>query len=96
MTGLLIRTGLLASGAILAIAAAAPQSAEAKDICSVPKGEWRPQGALTQKLEAAGWKIRNIKVEGGCYEVYGTDGSGKSRETHFDPRTLEPAAENHR
>ena len=80
----------------IALGGIAVPSASAKEICSVPKSEWRPQGALTQKLESAGWKIRNLKIDSGCYEVYGTDGNGKSRESHFNPRTLEPAAEFHK
>lgn len=78
----------------LAVPLAAPASS--KDICSVPPANWQAQGALTQKLEAQGWKIRNLKVDSGCFEVYGTDGSGKSRETHFNPQTLQPVAENHK
>ncbi|MBX9682239.1 MAG: PepSY domain-containing protein [Hyphomicrobium sp.] len=71
-------------------------SAWSKEICSVPKAQWKPQGALTQKLESQGWKIRNLKIDSGCYEVYGTDSSGKARETHFNPQTLQPAAEEHK
>ncbi|MGE0053559.1 MAG: PepSY domain-containing protein [Hyphomicrobium sp.] len=67
-----------------------------KDFCSVPKSQWRPQSALVQKLESQGWKIRNMKIDGGCYEVYGTDGQGKARETHFDPATFKAVAEKHR
>lgn len=66
------------------------------DFCSVPKSKWRPQSALVQQLESQGWKIRNMKVDGGCYEVYGTDGNGKARETHFDPATFKAVAEKHR
>lgn len=86
------------AGALLALAltATATPRAWSKEICSVAKGQWQPQGALTRKLESEGWKIRNLKIDGGCYEVYGTDGSGKARETHFSPQTLEPVAEKHR
>lgn len=69
--------------------------ASAKELCSVPKAQWQAQGLLTRKLEGEGWKIRNLKIDSGCYEVYGTDGSGKARETHFNPQTLQPIAEQH-
>lgn len=82
------------AGTILASAIAAP--AWAKDICSVPKSQWQPQSTLVRKLEGQGWKIRNMKVDSGCYEVYGTDGNGKSRETHFNPATLQAVAEEHK
>lgn len=44
--------------ALIAISIAAP--ALAKDICSVPKAQWQLQSTLVKKLEAPGWKIRNI------------------------------------
>jgi hypothetical protein len=77
----------------LALAAAltlplAAGSAQASDKCSVPKAEWQPQEALQQKLEVDGWKIHKIKVDDGCYEVYGTDAAGKRMEAYFDPKTF--------
>ena len=58
------------------------------DTCNVPQAEWQPQQALQQKLEAEGWTIKNIKIDEGCYEVYGTDAAGKRMETYFDPKTF--------
>jgi hypothetical protein len=81
---------------VVVVTAVAAPSAWGKDFCSVPKSDWQPQAALTRKLEGEGWKIRNLKIDSGCYEVYGTDGSGKARETHFNPHTFQPVAENHR
>lgn len=91
-----LRTRYAFPSFIVALAFAGASNAWSKEICSVPKAQWQPQGALTRKLESQGWKIRNLKVDSGCYEVYGTDGSGKSRETHFNPGTLQPAAEFHK
>lgn len=67
--------------------------AEAKDLCSAAKSEWQPKAALARKLESEGWKIRVLKADMGCYEVYGTDGQGKARETHFDPKTFRSVLE---
>jgi len=64
-------------------------AALASDLCSVPKNEWQPQEALQQKLEGEGWKIRKIKVDDGCYEVYATDANGKRMESYFDPKSFE-------
>jgi len=58
------------------------------DTCNVPQAEWQPQEALQKKLETDGWKIKTIKIDEGCYEVYGTDSSGKRMETYFDPKTF--------
>ena len=40
-------------------------------------------------LLAEGWQIRKIKVDGGCYEVYGTTPEDQRVEAYFDPVTLE-------
>jgi hypothetical protein len=63
-------------------------SAQASDKCAVPQAEWQPREALQQKLEGEGWKVKKIKVDDGCYEVYGTDGAGKRMEAYFDPKTF--------
>ena len=36
-----------------------------------------------------GWKVSKSKVDGGCYEVYGTDPKGNKVEAYFHPVTLE-------
>lgn len=64
-------------------------AAFASDICSVPQAEWQPKEALQQKLEGDGWKIKKIKVDDGCYEVYGTDAAGKRMEAYYDPKSFE-------
>lgn len=84
----------LIAAAMLTTTFAIPASS--KDICSVPKAQWQPQSALVKKLEGEGWKIRNMKIDSGCYEVYGTDGNGKVRETHFNPASLQAVAEEHK
>ena len=85
-------------GAFVAAAVAVTLSAPAwsKDFCAVHKSQWQPTSSLVKKLEVQGWKIRNMKVDSGCYEVYGTDGNGKLRETHFNPATLQEVAEGHK
>ena len=49
---------------------------------------WQPKETLEQRLTEQGWKIRQIKVDGGCYEVYALDESGKRVEAYFHPQTL--------
>ena len=72
----------------------ASSAAFAGDTCSVPQDEWQPEQALRQRLETAGWKISRIKIDKGCYEVYGTDGNGNRAETYFDPKSLAPVDNN--
>jgi len=68
-------------------------AAFASEGCTVPKSEWQPEQALRQKLEAEGWKINRIKIDAGCYEVYGFDGEGQRAETYFDPKSFEVVKE---
>ena len=55
----------------------------------IPKEEWKPQAELERKLTDEGWKISRVKIENGCYEVYGRDAKGNRRETFFHPKTFE-------
>ncbi len=57
--------------------------------CTEPSKEWQPKEELADKLKADGWDVRKVKIDNGCYEVYGFDGKGKRREAYFNPKTLE-------
>ena len=56
---------------------------------AMPKEEKKPQMELQKKLEAEGWKVRQVKNYNGCYEVYGFDAQGKKAEAFFNPKTFE-------
>lgn len=49
------------------------------------KSAWQAQSALQEKLESEGWEVRRMKVDGGCYEVYGTTPEGDRVEAYFHP-----------
>lgn len=51
--------------------------------------KWQPQEKLTAMLKEKGWDVRNVKVDGGCYEVYALDDKGERVEAYFHPVTLE-------
>lgn len=53
------------------------------------RAEWQTKEALQKQLEEQGWKIRKIKEDGGCYEVYATTPEGERGEAYFHPETLE-------
>jgi hypothetical protein len=68
--------------------AAGPAFAEGK--CATgPKSKWQPKSALETQLQSDGYKVRQIKVEGGCYEVYATDKDGKRANMAYNAETLE-------
>jgi len=79
---------LLSALMILAVAAAGPAFAEGK-CSSAPKSKWQPRSALEAQLQSDGYKVRQIKVEGGCYEVYATDRDGKHANMAYNAETLE-------
>ena len=55
----------------------------------IPKDQWKPQAELQRKLTDMGWKVSRVKIENGCYEVYGTDEKGGKVEVFFHPVTFE-------
>jgi hypothetical protein len=81
----------IAIAAAMTLAAALPAGATGRAKCdSGPKKEWQPSETLKRQLEAKGWKVRRVKVDGGCYEVYGFNEKGQKVEEYFHPKTLEP------
>jgi hypothetical protein len=74
-----------------ALIAAAQAGATGRATCdSGPKEQWQPAETLTRQLEAKGWKVRRVKVDGGCYEVYALNEKGEKVEEYFHPKTLAP------
>jgi hypothetical protein len=75
--------------AVLASTAALSAGAAfAGDKCNMPVSEWRPRQELEKKMLAEGWKIKELKTDDGCYEIYGTDAQGRRVEAYFDPKTF--------
>ena len=71
--------------------AALPAGATGLATCdSGPKPGWQPQEKLEKVLTDQGWKIRRIKEDGGCYEVYALNDKGERVEAYFHPVTLAP------
>lgn len=81
------RTALFAAFTAILLTAG---PALAETACSVPKAEWQSEQALRDKLTAKNWTVNKIKIDDGCYEVYGKDDKGEKYEIYFNPKTLEP------
>jgi hypothetical protein len=77
---------VLLSSAVLGATAAGATGLATCD--SGPRDTWQPQENLEKMLGERGWKIRRIKEDGGCYEVYAFDEKGERVEAYFHPRTL--------
>lgn len=82
-----IRDLILAS---FLIAAATPAGATGIYTCdSGDRSSWKPTSKLIEKVKAEGWRVRRVKEDGGCYELYGTTPEGLRVEAYFHPVTLE-------
>ena len=78
--------------AVSAIAALPVHAASATGLATCDSGSpdtWQSQEKLTAMLKEKGWDVRNIKVDGGCYEVYALDDKQERVEAYFHPVTLE-------
>ncbi len=56
---------------------------------------WQSKDALKTKLTDAGWEVRLIKEDGGCYEVYAIDAKKARIEAYFHPVSLERVETEH-
>ncbi len=77
---------IIAAAAIVAV----PVSASGVIKCDAgPQSGWKSQKILSDKLVKEGWQVRKTKIDGGCYEVYGTTPKGEKVEAYFHPVSLE-------
>jgi len=80
----------LSAATILSLGLTAPAYATGKIKCEAgPQSGWESRAALEEKLIKQGWKIKKSKIDGGCYEMYGTTPQGDRVEAYFHPVTLE-------
>ena len=72
------------------VVAALPTAASAGANCKAnPKADWMTEADAKSKLVAQGYKIDKFKIDGNCYEIYGSNKDGKKVEIYFDTRTLD-------
>ena len=85
-----MKSATLLCAAALVFATSGSVFAQHAERCeAIPKDQWKPKAELERKLTEMGWKVRRVKVENGCYEVYGTDEKGGKVEVFFHPKTLD-------
>jgi len=58
--------------------------------CSTPKEKWMKESELRRVLRRQGYLARAIRIESGCYEVYGLDPRGRRIQILLDPETANP------
>ena len=76
---------LTIAAALACTLGASPAAATGKMTCDAPQAQWKSIASLEASLKKQGWEVRKSKVDGGCYEVYGTDPQGNRVEAYFHP-----------
>ena len=84
----------LVAAVVLVLAGAGGVMAD--DDCHVTMERWQPREAVHAMAEGRGWSLERIKVDDGCYELRGTDETGRAFKTKIDPATLEIVKFRHR
>ena len=75
---------------LILIAAMAAETAIAGANCpKYEKSQWMSEAEAKSKIEAQGYKIDKFKIDGNCYEIYGTNKEGKKAEVYFDAKNLD-------
>ena len=74
------------------IAIAGPALAEGESCGNAPKSQWLSEQAIKDKAVAQGLDVRQVKVEGGCYEIKAVDKNGARVEQVVNPVTGEVVA----
>lgn len=52
---------------------------------NAPQEQWMSADAIKAKAVEAGYDVRQVKVEDGCYEIYGIDAKGARLEIMMNP-----------
>ena len=70
-------------------AATIPAAASSKNCGNAAQDQWLSIADITTKATGMGYKVRQVKVEDGCYEIYALDKNGNRVEAYFNPVTAE-------
>ncbi len=77
---------LIASLFAASVLAGVAHAEDAGKCGTAPQDKWMTEDALKAKATEMGFDVRQIKVEDGCYEVYGIK-NGQKVEALFNPET---------
>ena len=92
-----MRTKLILSAVLLSVAIGIPAAVLAGDDnyrsnrLNLPQDKWLSPTQITEKLDQKGYKVTEIEVDDGSYEVEMTDKNGVRVDAHVHPETGELA-----
>jgi len=81
ISALVLTAGLAAAGSALA--------EDQADCGNAPKSKWMSEDAIKAKAAGEGFEVRQVKIEGSCYEIKAIDKSGARVERVVNPVTGE-------
>jgi hypothetical protein len=76
----------------LAVLVVTPSFAASSVCSSAPASKFQPKTKLESMLKSAGMRVKLIKTEKGCYEVYAVDKAGKKVNVAYNAETLKKVA----
>jgi len=83
---------LISLATLLTVLALPAMAADAVTCSASDPSKFQPQQTLIDQLKGAGITVKQIKVEKGCYEVYGLDKAGKKVNVAYNAETLQQVA----
>jgi hypothetical protein len=78
---------IIAATALVALAL--PAAASSKSCGDAPQSQWMSIADVQAKAQGMGYKVRQVKIEDGCYEIYALDKDGNRVEAYLNPVTAE-------
>jgi len=80
---------MMKSALVLILTMSAGTAFAKADCPKYEKSQWMSEAEARSKIEAQGYKIDKFKIDGNCYEIYGTNKDGKKAEVYFDAKNLD-------
>lgn len=74
----------------LAGGVASAQTAGTGDPRNAPRAGWMSMSEIAAKVEAQGYRVLEIEIDDGAYEIKAVDARGSRAEADLDPSTGEP------
>lgn len=50
-----------------------------------PRSAWMSEADMKERIASLGYRVKEFKISGQCYEIYGWNEQGKKVEVYFNP-----------
>jgi len=90
MRNILSSAAVAGLAAVLVAGVASAQTGRTSDSPNAPDSGWMSMGEIVSKVEGQGYRVHEVEIDDGAYEVKAVDANGMRVEADLDPRTGEP------